>query len=92
MIESLAAKARLREGDKADVETAFRSHHKSKLDTDMKLFKKLDMQAFIEDMRSEENAATFNFLEQLDPLAEAKNIKMLYLYREGAEAQYKGLA
>ena len=55
----------------------------------MKLFKKLDMQAFIEDMRSEENAATFNFLEQLDPLAEAKNIKMLYLYREGAEAQYK---
>jgi len=58
----------------------------------MKLFKKLSMQTFVEDMVKKDNAETFNFLEHLDPHAEPKNIKMLYLYKEGAEAQYKGIA
>ena len=34
----------------------------------------------------DENEDTFNFVSDLDPHADAKNIKMLYLYREGAEA------
>jgi hypothetical protein len=50
------------------------------------------MERFLEEKRREENLHTFNFLKGLDERADAKNIKMLYLYREGAEAQYKGLA
>ena len=44
------------------------------------------MDEFIEDMRRNENTATSDFLEHLDPRAAPKNIKMLYLYREGADA------
>jgi len=50
------------------------------------------MQSFIENMRTKENAATFDYLSSLDQSSEPKNIKMLYLYREGADAQYKGIA
>lgn len=49
------------------------------------------MERFLEEKRREENLNTFNFLKGLDQRADAKNIKMLYLYREGADAQYKGL-
>ena len=51
----------------------------------------MNMESFIEGLRREENEETFNFVSDLDPHADAKNIKMLYLYREGAEAQYKGI-
>ena len=41
------------------------------------------MESFIEGLRRAENEDTFNFVSDLDPHADAKNIKMLYLYREG---------
>jgi hypothetical protein len=44
------------------------------------------MESFIEDMRQNENEATNSFLTSLDPRANPKNIKMLYLYKEGADA------
>ncbi len=49
------------------------------------------MESFIEGMRRDDNAQTFSFVSALDPHADAKNIKMLYLYREGAETQYKAI-
>lgn len=61
------------------------------VDADAKLFSKINMERFLEEKRREENLNTFNFLKGLDQRADAKNIKMLYLYREGADAQYKGL-
>jgi hypothetical protein len=44
------------------------------------------MERFLEEKRRDENLYTFNFLSSLDERADAKNIKMLYLYREGADA------
>jgi hypothetical protein len=79
------------QGDVNEAKLAFRAGIKQRIDTDKKLEQKMNMESFIEGLRRAENEDTFNFVSDLDPHADAKNIKMLYLYREGAEAQYKGI-
>lgn len=55
----------------------------------MKLFKKLELYAYIEDLRRQGNKETFDFFLNMQPDTDPKNIKLLYFYQVGSRTLYE---
>ena len=68
---------------------AFRKDQIDALGEDKKLFKKLDMYSYIEDLRRQGNKETFDFFLNMQPDVDPDNIKLLYFYQVGSRTLYE---
>ena len=63
---------------------AFRSKYKSGNNKDQIMYKKMMMQSYVEELRSEANKEIYNFFKGVDPHTAPRNLKLLYFYFVGS--------
>ena len=67
-----------------NVKLAFRSKYQSGNNKDKIMYKKMLMQAYIEELRNEANKEIHNFFKAVDPHTAPRNLKLLYFYFVGS--------
>ena len=67
---------------------AFRKEALAALNQEKKMFKKLELHNYIEDMRKSANSQIHDFFKGVDPNTAPKNIKLMYYYFVGSRNLY----
>jgi len=63
---------------------AFRKDAQKALNKDNIVFRKIDLNNYIEKLRTEANKEIFEFFADIDPNTDSKNLKLLYFYFVGS--------